>query len=76
MNLRHSRQIEINRLQWAGQALGSLSVLQDLEAVEVTVPIRESCPPLNSLCLTARMSWKCCWLFHDLTTLEAGWVGQ
>ena len=45
MNFRHSRQIEINRLQWAGQALGSLSVLQDLEAVEVTVPIRESCPP-------------------------------
>ena len=44
MNLRHSKQIEINRLQWADQALGSLSVLQDLEAIEVTVPIRESCP--------------------------------
>jgi hypothetical protein len=44
MNLRHSRQIEINHLQWADQALGSLSVLQDLEAIEVTVPIRESCP--------------------------------
>ena len=44
MNLRYSRLIEINRLQWADQALGSLSVLQDLEAVEVTVPIRESCP--------------------------------
>ena len=44
MNLRHSKQIEINHLQWADQALGSLSVLQDLEAIEVTVPIRESCP--------------------------------
>jgi hypothetical protein len=44
MNLSHSKQVEINRLQWADQALGRLSVLQDLEAIEVTVPVRESCP--------------------------------
>jgi hypothetical protein len=44
MNLSHSKQVEIDRLQWADQALGRLSVLQDLEAIEVSVPVRESCP--------------------------------
>lgn len=44
MNLSHSKQIEINRLEWADQALGALSVLQDLQAIELAMPARESCP--------------------------------
>lgn len=44
MNRIHTEQVEVHRSHWKDQALGALSVLEDLEAIRLAWPARESCP--------------------------------
>ena len=39
-----TEQVEVHRSHWKDQALGALSVLEDLEAIELALPLRQSCP--------------------------------
>lgn len=44
MNRSPTEQVEVHRSHWKDQALGALSVLEDLEAIELAWPLRQSCP--------------------------------
>ena len=44
MNRSHTEQVEVHRSHWKVEALGALSVLEDLEAIELAWPVRDSCP--------------------------------
>ena len=44
MNRSHTEQVKVHRSHWKVEALGALSVLEDLEAIELAWPVRDSCP--------------------------------
>ena len=44
MNRSPTEQVEVHRSHWKDEALGALSVLEDLEAIELAWPVRHSCP--------------------------------
>jgi hypothetical protein len=44
MNCSHIEQVEVHRSHWKDHTLGALSILENLEAIRLAWPVRDSCP--------------------------------